>query len=255
MIEKVNNKFMGLSGPVWCLFAGLGYGCNNVLFKLAYERGAIVSRAILTRHLVLAIGSYVFGKCILKADFRVWKAYPYDILKLIFLRSIFNTISKTCQYAAISYIPLALSSTISFTTGPIFAAILAFVYIGERLSLVECGAVTLGILGTTLLTMPQWFAWMGLDSEAIETRFKNESHGNYFFGILIALISSALDVVTYFIIRKLGNNIPSSIIVYCSGIITAFNVSIYCLIYEPFDYYFFINLFFNNPKKEDILYA
>ena len=95
---------------------------------------------------------------------------------------------------------------------------------------------------------------MGLDSEAIETRFKNESHGNYFLGILIALISSALDVVTYFIIRKLGNNIPSSIIVYCSGLITALNITIYCFIYEPFDFYFFINLF-DNPKKEDVFYA
>ena len=108
----------------------------------------------MTRHLVLAIGSYIIGKCILKADFRVWKAYPLDILKLIIFRSILNTISKTCQYAAISYIPLALSSTISFTTGPIFAAILAFIIIKERLSPIECGAVTLGILGTTLLTMP-----------------------------------------------------------------------------------------------------
>lgn len=65
MADKVNNTFMGLSGPVWCLIAGLGYGCNNVLFKLAFKRGAIVSRAILIRHLVLAIGSYIVGKCIL----------------------------------------------------------------------------------------------------------------------------------------------------------------------------------------------
>jgi len=96
MVDKVNNTFMGLSGPVWCLIAGLGYGFNNVLFKLAYERGAIVSRAILTRHLILTIGSYVVGKCVLKADFRVWKAYPIHILKLIIFRSILNTISKTC---------------------------------------------------------------------------------------------------------------------------------------------------------------
>ena len=51
-------------------------------------------------------------------------------------------------------IPLALSSTIQFTTGPVIGAMMAFILIREKLSLSECVAASLGIIGTTLITMP-----------------------------------------------------------------------------------------------------
>jgi len=51
-------------------------------------------------------------------------------------------------------IPLALSSTIQFTSGPVIGAIMAFILIKEKLSQQEWIAVLLGIIGTTLITMP-----------------------------------------------------------------------------------------------------
>lgn len=51
-------------------------------------------------------------------------------------------------------IPLALSSTIQFTSGPVIGAIMAFILIKEKLSQKEWIAVLLGIIGTTLITMP-----------------------------------------------------------------------------------------------------
>lgn len=63
-------------------------------------------------------------------------------------------ISKSMQYAAISYIPLTIASCISFTTGPIFSAIIAFGLIREKLTVIEIFAVGLGIVGTAMLTMP-----------------------------------------------------------------------------------------------------
>lgn len=97
-------------------------------------------------------GAYLFGKLrAINFDLRV---YPRESIKLAFQRSILGLISKTMQYAAISYIPLTLSSCISFTTGPIFSAIIAFIIIREKLTCVEICAVTLGITGTAMLTMP-----------------------------------------------------------------------------------------------------
>jgi drug/metabolite transporter (DMT)-like permease len=77
-------------------------------------------------------------------------------------------ISKSMQYAAISLIPLTLSSCISFTTGPIFSALIAFILIKEKLTRPEMIAIALGICGTAMLTVPQWFIFLGLDTDKIE---------------------------------------------------------------------------------------
>ena len=76
MEETAFKKSMGLSGPVWCALAGLGYGTSNVFLKLAFRRGATISRAVLIRHLFLTLGGYSIGKIIYKADFRIWKVFP-----------------------------------------------------------------------------------------------------------------------------------------------------------------------------------
>jgi len=151
-------------------------------------------------------------------------------MKIVIFRSVLNLISKTMQYSAIALIPLALSSTISFTTGPIFAALLAWVLIREHLSPIEMVVIILGILGTTMLTMPQWFLFLNINREEIEERLDDDLQKNslYFFGILIALTSSALDVLTYYIIRKVGTRINASFFPFVSGFITAGAVVIYC---------------------------
>jgi drug/metabolite transporter (DMT)-like permease len=137
---------------VWCLFAGTCYGIQNIFAKLAYEKGLAVNRFIFIRFAVMFICSFTFGK--LRGISFDLRQYDRKIIGVIFFRSSLSLISKSCQYAAISYIPLALSSTISFTTGPIFAAIFAFCLIKEKLSKTEIVTIVLGILGTTMLTMP-----------------------------------------------------------------------------------------------------
>jgi drug/metabolite transporter (DMT)-like permease len=67
--STINDTFMGLSGVVWCVMAGLCYGTMNVLAKLAYADGMILSRLILMRFSLLGILSYSFGKIVRKADF------------------------------------------------------------------------------------------------------------------------------------------------------------------------------------------
>ena len=209
---------MGLSGPVWCLIAGLGYGTLNVFAKLAYNKGLMVSRFVIIRNLVLFTCSYLNGKFVRKLDFDL-RQYDSKVIKVLVSRSCLALISKTCLYASLSYIPLTIASTINFTTGPIFAAILAWCLIGEKLTCIETVIIQLGILGTTMLTMPQWFVFMGLDQQQISERFKDdkEHYPYYFIGIIMGLVSSSLDTVTYFMIRKLGAQIPSALIPFITG--------------------------------------
>lgn len=237
---KVNDKFMGLPGFVWCVFAGLCYGTMNVFAKMAYQKGLLVTRFTLIRFLTLFVMSYIFGKLVRGTNFDLRK-YNKKILLIVFGRSCLSLVSKSMQYAAISYIPLSMSSCISFTSGPIFAAVLAFILIREKLKMNEIFPILLGIIGTCMITMPEWFLWTGIDSEAIQDRLTQETKENtyYYFAIGIAFTSSALDVVTYFIIRKVGDSIPKAMYPFASGLLNTTMMLIYISIYEPFDFSYF----------------
>ena len=245
--NTVNDKYLGLPGALWCVFAGLCYGTMNVFAKLAYERGMIISRFVMMRFFVLLIASYTFGKIVRKTDFDLRK-YNRKSICIVFFRSTLSLFSKVLQYSAIAYIPLSVSSCISFTTGPIFAALLSFVLIREKLTLSEILSILCGIIGTMMLTMPQWFLWMGIDATAIQSRLSDDTkdHIYYYFGISIALGSSAIDVVTYFLIRKVGTTIPKAIFPFISGIIATTLIMIYCAIYEPLDW----GYFFTTPEQK-----
>ena len=68
MKDRVDNKVFGLSGLVWCALAGLLFGFNNIFFKLAFLKGALVTRSVIARHLVMAIGSFFTAKFIQKVS-------------------------------------------------------------------------------------------------------------------------------------------------------------------------------------------
>lgn len=144
---------MGLSGVIWCVFAGLCYGTMNVFAKLAYQNGMLVSRFIMMRFFLLAFLSYTFSKLCRKQDFDIRKLSK-ETIGYVILASSIGLVSKVMQYSAIKFIPLSMSSCVSFTSGPIFAGLLAFVLIKEKLSISECVAILFGIIGTTMLTMP-----------------------------------------------------------------------------------------------------
>jgi drug/metabolite transporter (DMT)-like permease len=131
-----------------------------------------------------------------------------------------------------------MSSCVSFTTGPIFAAVLAFVMIREKLKCNEIVPILLGIIGTCMITMPEWFLWTGIDTTAIQERLTSETKANshYYFGITLAFTSSALDVGTYFIIRKVGSNIPKAMYPFISGLLNSTIIIIYICFNDPFDF-------------------
>jgi len=73
---------------------------------------------------------------------------------------------------------------------------------------------------------------LGLDSDQISERLsgdlKKYGRFTYFFGIIIALASSCLDQVSYFIIRSVGTQVPSSIFPFAVGLFVTIIMSVYC---------------------------
>lgn len=176
---------------------------------------------------------------------------------MLLLRSALNFASKLCQFSAVAFIPLTISSIIHFMCGPIIAALMAFILIRESLSVVEGVTIALGVLGTVILTMPQWFSFLGLDGDALEVRFQQDMEkysSLYFIGIFIALISSGLDVCTIYIIRHMQDRIPKPLYAFASGIVSTSVMTVYCLctnsnLWQIFDnqqafFYSFIGSFF-----------
>jgi drug/metabolite transporter (DMT)-like permease len=86
--------------------------------------------------------------------------------------------------------------------------------------------------------MPQWFLFLGIDVERIQDRLSSDLDANpmYFIGIVIALFSSFLDVVTYFIIRQLGAKIPAALFPFISGGFTSSVMFVYIFFNEPFSF-------------------
>jgi drug/metabolite transporter (DMT)-like permease len=122
--------------------------------------------------------------------------------------------------------------------------------IREKLNLSETIAISLGIVGTMMLTMPQWFLFLNLDPVAIQKRLDGDlsKYGNYFLGITMALTSSALDVLNYYIIRKVGVKVPASIIPFISGVCTSTVLILYSLVWDPFDFTYFFRDFASDPS-------
>lgn len=171
LLAKTNDKYLGLSGPIWCLLAGVCYGLLNLFAKLAFDEGFSVAHFMLLRHVSQIFYSFGFGKYVRGCNFNP-SAYGMEVYLVLLLRSALNFASKLCQFSAIAFIPLALSSIIHFMTGPLIAAIIAFILIREKLSVVEGITIALGVLGTVILTMPHWFSFLGLDGNKLEERFE-----------------------------------------------------------------------------------
>jgi hypothetical protein len=94
LTDTVNDTFLGLSGTVWCLLAGVCYGIQNIFAKLAYDRGLLVTRFIYIRFLVMFVGSYTFGK--LKGINFDLRQYDRKVIAVIFFRSTLSLVSKSC---------------------------------------------------------------------------------------------------------------------------------------------------------------
>ena len=48
--DKAKDTYLGLSGTMWCLLAGLCYGTLNLTAKMSFESGMTVTKFILWRH-------------------------------------------------------------------------------------------------------------------------------------------------------------------------------------------------------------
>ena len=91
--EQTSDRYLGFTGSIWCLIAGLCYGVMNVFAKLAYDKGMTVNRFVFIRFFTLMIFSYLFGRFARKTSFNLCK-YNKKVILLIFMRAALSLFSK-----------------------------------------------------------------------------------------------------------------------------------------------------------------
>ena len=107
------------------------------------------------------------------------------------LRSILGVSSIFCVFQALSLLPLADATTLSFTA-PIFATILSFFLLREQVGVRRWGAVAVGFLGVLIVTRP----FPGLDGEADHVL----PVAGVGFGLMAALLTAGVTIT----LRQLG---------------------------------------------------
>ncbi|PPR28696.1 MAG: Riboflavin transporter [Alphaproteobacteria bacterium MarineAlpha9_Bin1] len=76
-------------------------------------------------------------------------------IKLHFLRSVFNVIAMLTFFYALSVSPLAEVASLSFTA-PLFATLLAIIFLGEKIGIRRSAAIIIGFIGAAIIVNPDY---------------------------------------------------------------------------------------------------
>jgi drug/metabolite transporter (DMT)-like permease len=124
------------------LFAGMTL-CVKLLGQEIPSGQTIFARGIISAVVLALIAWRTEGLHLLKT--RNWRAHA--------LRSLSGTISMFCLFAAVTMIPLADVTAITFTA-PMFLTILAMLFLGERIHRFRWTALGFGFLGVLIMIGP-----------------------------------------------------------------------------------------------------
>lgn len=190
----------------------------------------------------LLIFSYVIGKTCLNVNFDV-RQYTFEQLRIPMIQAVLALFAKVMAYAGFYMIPLTIASCVYFTVAPIFAALLGFMCICEMLTCREVITIALSLIGTFMVTMPQWFLPLGLDTgesaQKINERLDQDikKYGGeltYYLGILLVAASVFIDCSTNFAVRFMGatTDVPKSFIPFMQGAFNSCAAIVYISVFE-----------------------
>lgn len=140
------------------------------------------------------------------------------------LRSVIGVSSIFCVFQALSLLPLADATTLSFTA-PIFATILSFLLLKEQVGIRRWSAVAVGFLGVLIVTRP------------LEALSGAAEHALPIAGIAVGLLAALLTAGVTITLRQLGRTEHVAAIVFwffvaCSTV-GALTLPVFGRMHEP----------------------
>lgn len=189
------------SGLGYMIQAAFWFAVMALLVKMASKRGMPTMQIVLLRALVtLALSSL-----------GLWRANirPFgNNTRLLLLRGLFGSGGLMCFYAAVSHLPLA-EATVIHQICPVLTAVVAAIWIGEKLQPNVLFGMALAFAGVVLIARPAaLFAATGTATDI--------SWPYVIVGVCGALFAS----LAYVAVRRLGKTEPALLVVFYFPVVT-----------------------------------
>ena len=174
------------------IVSGLGFSLMGLCVKIAAARGFPVMELIFARSLVSLILCYIDIRRLSLSIFG-------QSTGLLWLRGLIGFLALIAVYRSLTILPLAEATLIQYLH-PIFTAVFAWFFLGERIQSNTTLCVFLGCLGTFILAKP------GIIDDAAPVSS---------IGIAVGLLGAAGSGLAYTLVRHLSHSVhPSVIILY-----------------------------------------
>lgn len=167
------------------------FSLMSVFVKLA-SRHLPSSHSVLARGVITLVMSW--------AAVRRRGLSPWGVdKKVLVLRGIAGFIGLNCFYYSVSHLPLADASVIQYLN-PVFTAVLAAIFLGERMGAREIGCVVASFAGVVLVAQPKFL----FDGRPPTNRL----------ALVIALCGAVASACAYTSIRKLRRTDDPAVVVF-----------------------------------------
>ncbi len=203
-VDEHANPVLGISfklASVVCL-AGMA-ACVKALGSSIPAAQAIFFRGVISMFVLTIIAWRGEGLHVLKT--RNWRGHA--------MRSIAGSLSMFCWFTALTLIPFAQMTAISFTV-PLFLTVLAMVVLGERIHMYRWTALGIGFAGVVIIVAPAL----------------SEGSGNM-LGIAVSLLAAVLAAFALLALRRMSGE-EHAITITFYFFVTSSTLAVLTLVFE-----------------------
>jgi drug/metabolite transporter (DMT)-like permease len=181
-------------GARYMLFSALGFALMGACVKIVHLQGIPILEIIAARALVSIFLSYADIK---RKRIPIWGQRK----GLLLSRGLVGTFALICVYYALVNIPFAEATMLQYLN-PMFTAVLAIIFLGERVQRATLACIVLSFTGLLIIVRPDFL-------------FGQISSDYSLFAIVAAILGAFGSGIAYVLVRKLSaSEDPSVIIIY-----------------------------------------
>ncbi|MFK7740816.1 MAG: DMT family transporter [Planctomycetota bacterium] len=185
-------------GLVYMVQAAFWFAVMALLVKLCFARGLPTMQIVLARAIVtLALSAAL-----------LWRAriHPFgQRTGLLLMRGVFGSAGLMCFYAAVNHLPLA-EATVIHQVSPVLTAVVAAIWIGERLESRVLLGMALAFAGVLLIAQPA--ALFGTAEGQAASAGATEPQDAWLY-VLTGVAGALFASLAYVAVRRLGTTEPT----------------------------------------------
>jgi len=196
--KKENNEFHGL---ILMILSAFAFSTMSLCVKIENKKYPFF-QTVFARSIFQVIAGYIGCKL---AKVSPW-GYPEQYLLLV-CRGACGAIGIIFFFAGMTYLPLA-DNTVVFFTGPAITAVIAWIILGEQLTIFEGFLSFLSLIGVVLVSKPEFL-------------FSSDDNQDYsYIYFILPLIGASMSAISYIIVRYIGNGVHYLVYVFYFGLVS-----------------------------------